>query len=117
MSDDLRYKNMVAPMRASEDVIALVVDEYDRVVPVIPLAVTSEDMLALHALIDEVRGQVRLFAEAHGTHGAWGAERSLETAMYYVWGAMGYLAQSEGRLDPDKAEPGFHKQLPREVAR
>jgi hypothetical protein len=80
-----------------------------------PLAVTSEDMIALHELIDEVRGQVRLFAEAHHTHGAWGAVNSLESAMYYVWGAMGYLAQSEGRLGADKAEPGFHFQFPEEA--
>jgi hypothetical protein len=98
----------------SDDVIALVVDEYDRVVPVIPLAVTSEDMIALHELIAETNRQVRLFAEAHHTRGAWGAVSSLESAMYYVWGAMGYLARAEGRLGPDKAEPGFHVQLPEE---
>lgn len=79
-----------------------------------PLSITSEDMIALHELIDEQRATIREFAETTGSHGSWGAVRSLESAMYYVWGAVGYLAQSEGRLGPDKAEEG-HVQMPEEA--
>jgi hypothetical protein len=79
------------------------------------LAVTSEDMIALHELIAETNRTIRLFAEKHHTHGSWGAVSSLESAMYYVWGAMGYLARAEGRLGAQHAEPEHHVQLPVEA--
>ena len=59
------------------------------------------DHLALLELADAVRELMLAFrarAQTTCTRGDWGAVEALESAAYYLWGAMGYIAQEEGAI-------------------
>jgi hypothetical protein len=58
----------------------------------------TTDMLVLNEAMRQLLDAFRAEAQRSASYGAWGATRSLETACYYLWGAMGYLAKDEGLI-------------------
>lgn len=70
---------------------------------------TSDELIALHDRVKAMSGVMREWAGKHPTRGAWGAITFLDSACYDLWGAMGYLAQSEGLLGPEKKEEGHER--------
>ena len=58
----------------------------------------TNDMLILNEAMKDLLEAFREEAQRTHSYGAWGAVKSLESACYYLWGAMGYLAKEEGLL-------------------
>jgi hypothetical protein len=54
------------------------------------------DLLDLNDALKELLDAFRNEAETNHNPGAWGAVRSLESAVYYVHGAAAWLAKDEG---------------------
>lgn len=57
-----------------------------------------DGLLELSEAMRELEHAFRDRAETTHTRGDWGAVQFLESAAYYLWGAMGELAREEGRL-------------------
>ena len=73
----------------------IVVVEMDEPITELP---DCADMLDLYEAMQALHDAFLADARKRGTYGSWGAVRSLESAAYYVHGAMGYLAKDEGLI-------------------
>jgi hypothetical protein len=64
-----------------------------------PIELPDHDgLLELALAVRDLQVAFRARAEQTHTRGDWGAQRFLDSAAYYLWGAMGELAREEGLL-------------------
>lgn len=63
-----------------------------------PAVPTSQTLYDLYEQVAAMAKLLRAEAEINPTRGRWGAATELESSLYDIWGAAGYLAIEEGLL-------------------